>query len=76
MSKLAQACELSLNDWLATIPDEIPKAEYTQKHEKWKRNLFNKMRDDHYHRYTTKTIKIMMIAAILTALLFSAFAFP
>lgn len=76
MSKLAQACELSLNDWLATIPDEIPKAEYTKKHEKWKRNLFNKMRDDHYHRYTTKTIKIMMIAAILTALLFSAFAFP
>lgn len=76
MSKLAQACELSLNDWLATLPDEIPKAEYTEKHEKWKKNLFNKMRGGYYHRFTTKTIKVMLVAAILMALLMSAFVFP
>lgn len=76
MSKLAIACEMSLNDWLATFPEVIPEAERSEKHEKWKRNLFNKMRDDHYHRFTTRTIKIMLIAAILTALLLSAFVFP
>ena len=76
MSKLALACEMSLNEWLATFPDEIPKAEHTEKHEKWKRNLFNKMRDGRYHRFTTNTIKILVVAAILLAMLMSAFVFP
>ena len=76
MSKLAQACELSLNDWLATFPEEIPKAGCSKKHEKWKRNLFNKMRDGYYHRFTTKTIKLMLVAAIITVLLFTAFVVP
>lgn len=76
MSKLAQACELSLNDWLATFPEEIPKAECSKKHEKWKRNLFNKMRDGYYHSFTTKTIKLMLVAAIITVLLFTAFVIP
>lgn len=76
MNKLALACELSLNDWLATFPDIIPEAERSEKHEKWKKNLFNKMRDDRYHIFTTKTIKLALIAAILLALLLTAFVFP
>lgn len=76
MNKLAIACELSLNDWLATFPDIIPEAECSKNHEKWKKKLFNKMRNDHYHRFTTKTIKVMLVAAILLALLMSAFVFP
>ena len=76
MSKLAQACELSLNEWLGTIPDELPEVEYSKKHEKWKKNLFNKMRGGYYHRFTTKTIKVMLVAAILMALLMTAFVFP
>ena len=76
MSKLALACEMSLNDWLATFPDEIPKAEHTKHHEKWKKNLFNKMRDDRYHRFTTKTIKVMLVAAVLFVLMLTAFVIP
>lgn len=76
MSKLAKACELSLNEWLATIPDELPEVEYSKKHEKWKKNLFNKMRGGYYHRFTTQTIKVMLVAAILMALLMTAFVFP
>ena len=76
MTNLAKACELSLNDWLATFPDTIPEAECSKKHEKWKKNLFNKMRDDHYHRFTTRTIKVMLVAAILCALLLTAFVIP
>ena len=76
MSKLALACEMSLNGWLATFPDVIPKAEYTKRHEKWKKNLFNKMRDDHYHRFTTKTVKVLLVAAVLLALLLTAFVIP
>ena len=76
MTNLAKACELSLNDWLATFPDTIPEAECSKKHEKWKKNLFNKMRDDHYHRFTTRTIKVMLVAAIVCALLLTAFVIP
>ena len=76
MSKLAKACELSLNEWLGTIPDELPEVEYSKKHERWKKNLFNKMRGGHYHRFTTQTIKVMLVAAILMALLMTAFVFP
>jgi hypothetical protein len=76
MTNLAKACELSLNDWLATFPDTIPDAERSPKHEKWKKNLFNKMRDDHYHRFTTNAVKIILVAAILLTMLLSAFVFP
>ena len=76
MTNLAKACELSLNDWLETFPDVIPEAECSKKHEKWKKNLFNKMRDDRYHRFTTRTIKVMLVAAILCALLLTAFVIP
>lgn len=76
MSKLAKACELSLNEWLGPIPDELPEVEYSKKHERWKKNLFNKMRGGYYHRFTTQTIKVMLVAAILMALLMTAFVFP
>lgn len=76
MSKLSLACELSINDWLATFPEVIPEAEKSKKHEKWKKKLFNKMRNDRYHRFTTRTIKVMLVAAVLFALLLTAFVIP
>ena len=76
MNNFEKACEMSLNDWLATIPDIVPEAEYTEKHAKWLRKLFNKMRDNRYHRFTTKTVKVLMIAAVLSALLLTAFVIP
>lgn len=76
MNKFEKACEMSLNDWLSTLPEEVPQAEYTENHEKWLKKLFNKMRDNRYHRFTTKTVKVLVIAATLTALLLTAFVIP
>ena len=76
MNNFEKACEMSFNDWLATIPDIVPEAEYTKNHEKWKKKLFNKMRDNRYHRFTTKTVKVMLVAAVLSALLLTAFVIP
>ncbi|MBQ4572008.1 MAG: DUF4367 domain-containing protein [Clostridia bacterium] len=76
MNNLTIACEMSLNKWSDTFPDIIPEAECSKKHEKWKRNLFNKMRNDRYHRFTTKAIKVMLVAAVLFALLLTAFVIP
>ncbi len=76
MSKLAEACVLSFNEWIETYPEIMPVAERSEKHEKWKKKLFDKMRNDRYHRLTSKTIKVMLVAAIICALLLSAFVFP
>lgn len=76
MNKFEKACGMSLNDWLSTLPEEVPQAEYTKNHEKWLKKLFNKMRDNRYHRFTTKTVKVLVIAATLTALLLTAFVIP
>ena len=76
MSNFEKAWEMSLNDWLETIPEIVPEAEYTKNHEKWKRKLFNKMRGDRYHRFTTQTVKVMLVAAVLCALLLTAFVVP
>ena len=76
MNNFEKACEMSMNDWLATIPENVPKAEYTKNHEKWLKKLFNKMRGNRYHRFTTNTVKVMLVAAVLTALLLTAFVIP
>ena len=61
MSKFIRACEKSLNDWVATLPDVVSEAEYSKNHEKWKKKLFNKMRGDYYHTFTTKTIQVILV---------------
>lgn len=76
MNNFEKACEMSLNDWLATIPEIVPEAEYTKKHEKWLKKLFDKMRGNRYHRFTANTVKVMLVAAVLTALLLTAFVVP
>ena len=76
MNKLVQACELSLNDWSATFSETMPEPVYSKKYKRWKKKLFDKMRDDHYHIFTTKTIKVMWIAAIISMMLLTAFVIP
>ena len=76
MSKFARACILSYEEWVATIPEELPKPEYSKKHIRHMNALKNKMRGNVYHHFTTKTIRIMLVAAILLALMMTAFVFP
>lgn len=76
MNNFEKAFEMSMNDWLSTIPDIVPEAEHTKNHDKWLKNLLNKMRDNKYHTFTTKTIKVLLVAAVLCALLLTAFVVP
>lgn len=76
MSKFANACVLSYNEWVATIPEELPEPEYSKRHIRQVNALKNKMRGDVYHRFTTKTIKVMLVAAVLFAMLLTAFVIP
>lgn len=76
MSKFAKACILSYEEWVTTIPAELPEPEYSKKHIRRMNALKNKMRGNVYHHFTTRTIKIMLVAAILLALMMTAFVFP
>lgn len=76
MSKFAKACVLSFEEWAATIPEDLPEPEFSKRHIKRMNILLNKMRGDVYHHFTTKTIKIILVAAVLLALLLTAFVFP
>ncbi len=76
MSKFAKACILSYEEWVATIPEELPEPEYSKKHIRRMNALKNKMRGNVYHHFTTRTIKVMLVAAILLALMMTAFVFP
>ena len=76
MSKFAKACVLSFEEWAATIPEDLPEPEFSKRHIKRMNILLNKMRGNVYHHFTTKTIRIMLVAAILLALMMTAFVFP
>ena len=43
MSKFARACILSYEEWVATIPEELPKPEYSKRHIRRMNALKNKM---------------------------------
>lgn len=78
MSKFAEACKLSYEEWEATLPniEDIPEPEYSKKHMKRMNKLFDRMRGGKYHRFTRRAVRIMIVAAVLVAILLSAFAIP
>lgn len=78
MSKFANACIMSYNDWVATIPapEDLPEPQYSKKHIRRMNALINKMRGNVYHHFTTRTIKVMLVAAVLFALILTAFVIP
>ena len=60
MSKLAQACELSLNEWLGTIPDELPEVNVDKNFLPEKNISFNIYDDEN------NLIKTLMMICILS----------
>lgn len=78
MSKFANACIMSYNDWVATIPapEDLPEPNYSKRHIRRMNALMDKMRGNVYHHFTTRAIKVMLVAAVLFALLLTAFVVP
>ncbi len=78
MSKFAEACKLSYIDWAAQLPDidNVPEHEFSSKHIKEMNKLFDKMRGGRYHYFTTKTVRVMLVAAIIAAFVLTAFVIP
>ena len=76
MNVLQQACMLSNESFMSTIPDIVPEPQYSKKHIRTMNKLLNKMRDNRYHYFTTGTVRVLIAAAIILSLVVSAFAIP
>ena len=76
MGVFEQACILSNESFLKTIPDVLPEPQYSRKHIRAMSRIINKMRNDRYHRLTTGTIKVLVVAAVILSLALTAFAIP
>ncbi len=78
MSKFAEACVSSYENWEKSFPDinSIPDPLYSKKHIREMNKLFDRMRGNTYHRFTRKASRAILVAALVTALILCAFAVP
>jgi hypothetical protein len=75
MSNFEQACLLSCHDWVNTF-DYCSEFEFSKSFEKKIDVLFDKMRKDRYHVFTKRTLKTLVIAAIILSFATTVFAVP
>ncbi|MBE6741882.1 MAG: DUF4367 domain-containing protein [Ruminococcaceae bacterium] len=68
MTNFEAAVELSLNNWVKSLPTEFDLPEPTEEYKKNIAKLFDKMRGDRYHKLTRSAVRAILIAAILLAL--------
>lgn len=79
MSEFEKACMISNEKWVLELTgyfthfsaDEIT---YSPGFERNMSKLIDKMRNDKYHRFTRKTVRFLVAAAVVAAITFTAFA--
>lgn len=76
MSNFQDVCLLSCEKWVDSFPDEIPKHEFSQKHNEKMKTLFQDEPKDKKHKLSRKSITFILIAAIIMAIATTAFAIP
>lgn len=75
MTNFEKACLLSCEEWENTL-STIDDFQFSKSYERKMKKLFNKMRNDKYHRFTTNTVKVLVAAAIIMSIATTAFAIP
>lgn len=55
--------------WMATLPENPPEPEYSEEFHRNMAKILDKMRGNHYHRFTKKTARVILVAAIVMSLL-------
>lgn len=76
MNNFAQACILSNEEWIDSFPSEITPYKYSKQHNRKMQKLFSKMRKDKYHKYTKNTMRVLIVAAIISSMTITAFGIP
>jgi hypothetical protein len=75
MSKLEEACLLSCEEWVNSFECETD-YQFSKAFEKKIDVLFDKMRNDRYHRFTRRTARALIIVAIILSFATTVFAIP
>ena len=68
MTNFEQAAALDIEKWLQTLPEEAPEYKFSEKYNKFRVKLFDKMRGEKYHRLTKRATVAIIVAAILFAM--------
>lgn len=76
MSNFQDVCLLSCEKWVDSFPDEIPKHEFSQKHNEKMKTLFQDEPNNKKHKLSRKSVTFILIAAIIMAVATTAFAIP
>lgn len=76
MSNLEKACLLSCENWVDSFPAEIPKHKFSKKHTEAIKEILHPKEEKKIHKFSKKTIKILLIAAILLSVATTVFAIP
>ncbi len=76
MTPLEEACSISLKRWVDSLPDNIEPYQFSKKHERRMKVLFNKMRGGRYHSITTRATVLLVAAILIFAMAVTAMAIP
>lgn len=76
MSNFTKACALSQEAWLDSLPTEFDDYTYSKKYNKEINTLINKMRNDKYHRFTKRTTRLLIVAAVIVSIAVTVIALP
>lgn len=73
---LYDACLLSQEDWVQTLPLQGEEHVFSRRHQKSMAKLLDRMRHDKYHRLTRAAVRALVAAAVVMAIATTAIAFP
>lgn len=74
MSNLQKACEMSLERWIDSLPENPEKHKFSKKHNREMKKIINSMDGKKRLHFTKKTARAILVAAIILALAVTAFA--
>lgn len=75
MNNFNDACSLSCDDWLNNF-SELFDYDFSKSFDKEMQKLIDKMRKDKYHKFTRKSMQVLIIAAIILSFATTVFAIP
>lgn len=75
MNNFEDVCLLSCENWVDSFPDEIPQHKFSKKHNDKMKELFQSEHNNK-HKLSKKTLKFLLIAAILLSIATTVFAIP
>lgn len=73
---LYDACLLSQEDWMQTLPLQGEEHVFSRRHQKSMAKLLDRMRHDKYHRLTRAAVRALVAAAVVMAMATTAIALP